>query len=98
MAEEVSKAERVVFVDAAEAGEPGTIAEKRIEPISVTTESHRFSPGAVLRLSQTLYGESPRAYLLTVAGETFETGDQLSKSIHDLIPEIVKRVKALVAN
>ncbi len=96
MAEEVSKAERVVFVDAAETGEPGSISEKVVEAVSGRIYSHELSPAGIMRLAQELYGKSPRAHLLTVAGESFETGDQLSTRAADAIPRLIKRIKTLL--
>ncbi len=96
MSEEVSKAERVVFVDAAETGEPGTISEKIVEAESGRIQSHQLSPAGILTLAQELYGKSPEAHLLTVAGESFETGDQLSARVADAIPRLMKRIKTLL--
>ena len=96
MAEEISRVERVVFVDAAESGESGTIAEKFIEPASATLDTHELSPAAVLRLAKELYGKVPQAHLLTIAGESFETGDQISASVRSAITEVSERVKALL--
>jgi len=96
MAEEVSRAERVVFVDATETGSAGDISEKLVEASSTRTDTHELSPAAILTLAQELYGKCPPAHLLTIAGETFETGEQLSASVTESIPRVIERIKALL--
>lgn len=82
LAEDVSRADSVLFLDAREGGEPG---EVRIEDLSPAAEgpglSHAFSPRALLLCAERLYGRAPRAALLTVAGERFGHGEGLSPRV-----------------
>jgi len=86
LAETASRADRVLFVDAAVQGEPGSLKFTEITPGSAGRHSHELSPAGVLKLAQDIYGCSPRAYLLTIAGESFSTGDSLSASVTAAVP------------
>lgn len=87
LAEIASRAQRVLFVDAALQGEPGTLKFSQITPGSLSRHSHELSPAGVLKLAQDLYGRSPRACLLTIAGESFSTGDSLSPTVAAALPK-----------
>jgi hydrogenase maturation protease len=82
ISEMASRAERVLFIDAASTGEPGSLKCKQIVPgVTSSHPSHELSPAGVLKLAQELYACCPPAYLLTIAGECFSTGDSLSASV-----------------
>ena len=98
IAEEASRAELAIFIDARQEGPPGEmncelVSGQRIRP---PTYSHELSPGSILGLSDELYGRSPRAYLLTVSGRCFEDGESLSEAVGATLPRIVAQVKALI--
>ncbi|HEX8818194.1 MAG TPA: hydrogenase maturation protease [Terriglobales bacterium] len=96
-AEVVSRAELVIFVDASCEGHAGTVSCTRIEPgAPAGGSSHEFSPAAVLRLAEELYGRAPAAYLLTVAGESFEVGEGLSAVVVRGIPLLMERIRELI--
>lgn len=82
LAEDVSRAGAVLFLDARERGEPGTI---RIEELAPDDEgpllTHALSPRALLLCAKELYGHAPRARLLTIAGERFGHGEGLSPRV-----------------
>ncbi len=100
MAESVSRAECVIFVDASAAAPPGCvslvpIAADKDCPASLT---HQLNPAAILALSNALYGKSPtRAVLLTVGGERFELSEGLSPAVSQAVPEAVERIEGLLA-
>lgn len=72
VAETVSRAEAVVFVDA-EVGGPAKSRIRRLEPGSSSRVlAHAADPGTILALSRDAFGRAPRAWLLTVPA--FETG------------------------
>ncbi|MGA9529451.1 MAG: hydrogenase maturation protease [Terriglobales bacterium] len=92
-----SPAEKVLFVDAAHQGVPGEIKCRRIVPATSSGEySHELSPAALLTLAQTLYGRCPPAWLLTITGESFATGDSLSPVVSAAIPALLERVKRFI--
>ena len=94
ISEMASHAERVLFIDATASGEPGTLEFKQITPGCLSRHSHELSPAGVLKLAQDLYGRSPTAFLLTIAGESFGTGDSLSAKVAAALP----RAKTEVAH
>jgi hydrogenase maturation protease len=97
MAEIASRAERVLFVDAAPQGQPGTVHCQLVAPSpALNNFTHELSPASVLNLAQDLYGRCPSAHLFTVAGETFGTGDTMSPAVVAVVPALVAHLISLV--
>ena len=92
--EAVSRAERVLFIDATSCGEPGTLELKQIAPGCSSRRTHDLRPPELLQLAQDLYGHYPSAWQLTIAGESFNAGDRLSAKVAAALPS----AKAHVAN
>lgn len=100
LAEPISQAEIVIFVDAAVGAPPGSIACRRLQPDPSTslTSTHITSPDSLLLLAEALYGKSPaRAYCITIAGDSFELGETLSDPVRGAIPRSGERIKALLS-
>ena len=102
VAETVSKFPRVIFVDAASApaGHAGEIRVEKLRNIeakeSTTQFFHAVSPLAVIRLAESLYRVKPRAFSVTVTGESFDHGEVLSPAVASAVPRLVARIDALV--
>jgi len=97
MAEDVSRAERVLFIDAATEGKPGTVRCERVSPaVAGRADTHQLSPAVILRMEQELYGRCPSAFLLTVTGECFETGDKMSDAVSSALPALLAEVRHFV--
>jgi hydrogenase maturation protease len=97
MAEKVSWADAVIFLDAAEDGQTGEVSCNRlVEPFGEVRFSHQLSPVAILALAKQLYGASPRAYSVTLTGQCFDHGDTLSSVVETALPCFVAKVDALV--
>ena len=98
LAEPISKAATVLFIDCAKDQAPG---EFRCEEIHWQRESvsftHDLSPKALLDLASQLFGSSPRAFLLTICGECFATGEALSPCVSRQIPKLKARIHELIA-
>jgi len=96
LAEAVSQAAVVIFVDAARGGTPGEIVS---EPVSAQRQSsiftHEFSPATILSLAQELYGKSPPGYVVAICGECFEHGEVLSPSVKSNLDAAVAVVREL---
>ena len=100
LAEPISAAEIVIFVDASAGVKPGTIACKSLRPEthSSTGITHHTSPESLLWLAEELYGKHPpRAYLVTVGGASFDLSEQLSDPARQAIPRALERIKALLS-
>jgi len=97
MSEMASRAELVLFLDAAQSGEPGTLQCSEIGPAAPPgRHSHDLSPAGVLKLAQELYGRCPRSYLLTIAAESFADGDTLSASVAAAVPALKTRIRSFI--
>jgi len=98
LAEPISRAETVLFIDSARQGKPGEFRcdQVRSQPGPVPF-THHLSPSGLLDLSSELYGCCPRAYLLTICGESFEVGESLSATVSARLPELKTRVRELIA-
>jgi hydrogenase maturation protease len=100
MAEIVSSAESVVFVDASAAEPAGSVSLAPIAAVEDRSASmtHRLSPTAILAMSNALYGKGPlRAFLLTVGGKSFDLSQELSPAVSQAVPDAVERIEALFA-
>lgn len=90
--EPISRADRVVFIDAGCDGEPGTISERVVEPaVSGTPFTHHVSPEVLLAGARDLYGRCPPAVLLTVTGADFELGNPLSAPVRKALKILLQR-------
>jgi hydrogenase maturation protease len=99
IAEEASRADLAIFIDA-RTGEPAgeILCEEITNQTGVgSTYSHELSASTIVQLASELYGRSPRAYLLTVSGECFEDGETLSPAVQAALPKLIARVKTLIS-
>ncbi len=89
--EQVSRAKRVLFIDASTVDEP--IAVKRITEHSASL-GHVFGPAALLNLAKGIHGSAPEGWLLPVSGYDFDFGEELSPKAAAVVPT----AKAVVLN
>jgi hydrogenase maturation protease len=100
LAESISRADLVIFVDASTSIPAGKM---RLEQVYAPagrpgTTTHSLSPVELLVLARELYQRAPaRAYLLTVGGESFEHGHQLSDVVRQAIPAACNEIRALLS-
>jgi hydrogenase maturation protease len=99
LAEPVSGAAVVIFIDAAEHGVAGRLACRRVtpEPSLPGALSHHLTPRRLLACAQAFYGTCPEAFLLSVTGAFFGYGERLSPPVEAAVPPVVEAVQALVA-
>jgi len=97
LAEAVSRCEAVIFVDAAGDGSPGDIRSTQIAlPQSSPRFSHQLSPDAIVTLAHQLFGATPHAFSVTLAGACFDHGEALSPAAASALPALVARIAALI--
>jgi hydrogenase maturation protease len=78
LAEPISRAAAVVFVDAAASG-PRQVRMRRVRPTAaIPFLAHGSSPALLLGLARALFGRQPPAWLLTIPGEDFGLGEGFS--------------------
>jgi len=98
LAEPISRAERVVFLDASAAETPCEITCDWIQPDSATGAfSHNVTPASLLVAAQALYGRAPTAILVSVSGASFDYGCIFSPPVCDVLPQIVTYVGAIIS-
>ncbi len=76
LVEDLQRAERVVFIDAAADGTPGEVCTRRLEPdpSAPSTMAHFHGPRELLAWCEGLYGSAPQAWLVTVSGAAWDYG------------------------
>jgi len=94
LAEPVSRAGRVVFIDAACDDDPGTITCRPIAPEvpGPAAFTHLAGPAALLAAARRWYGRSPEAVLCSVGGKDFGLAEQLSPAVSAALPALIDQV------
>lgn len=94
LAETISHAELVLLIDAGRQGRPG---ELRCTPVSSHRSeapfTHQLTPEILLSLCWELYGIRPQAFEISVCGECFDLGEELSSSVAKILPVLVDFVR-----
>jgi hydrogenase maturation protease len=96
LAETLAGHRGVVFVDARAGGTPGAVRSEAVGPAGAATPlSHTLSPAAVLLYAERLYGHAPAAAIVTIAGASFEYGQDISPEARGAIPGAVQSIQDL---
>ncbi len=95
LAEPISRAECVIFMDATIEGTPGRLVYAPLKPAELAPGSftHNVNPATLLALAQALYEHCPEARVLAVTGASFGYTEQLSPVVAAVVPEALARVK-----
>jgi hydrogenase maturation protease len=95
LAEPVSKADTVIFVDASYDGSPGTWKCEEIEPALAATDplGHHFTIPGLLAYARAIFSGNPKAYVVSVSAESFECREALSPSVEVALPQIVRYIR-----
>jgi len=106
VADTVRQRELVLFLDAAWVEDVENSRQSEIRVREVSSEeierhrqgqfSHVYSPGRVLDFARELYGATPKAYVITVAGENFGHGNCLSAPVAAALPELLVTIERLI--
>lgn len=97
IAEAVSSARGVVFVDARAGDAPGSVAVTPLGRRDAVAGrwTHWVGPEQILELAHRLYGRAPPAALVTVGAGRLGHGEGLSEAVEQALPEACDRVLAL---
>jgi hydrogenase maturation protease len=88
--EPVSRARRVLFLDAALGPVPGAISHRPVTPApSGRPFTHFATCESLLAGTQALYGTAPPANLFTITGAQFEAGSALSEPARKALEVLV---------
>ena len=95
LADTISRAGYVIFVDAHGGLPPGQIA---IEPVQArdTALLHQLDPGTLLSLARELYGRAPEAVIVGIGGESYDLGEGLSPGAKRAARESLRALRDLV--
>jgi hydrogenase maturation protease len=91
LAEPISEADLVIFIDASYDGEPGSWRCEAIAPDAVSSNAlaHHFTPVSLLGYANAIFQARPRSLLFSAAAESFECGEKLTSKVAEAVPEIV---------
>lgn len=91
------RARSVVFVDASTGVDaPGHVTCTVLQPAGRPGLGHVITPADLLGLTRLAYGTAPTAWLITVAGERFEFGTQLSPAVLAAVPTVITLVETIL--
>ena len=96
LAEPISRARLVVFVDAAVGDPPGQVRCFPLAPAPGHPGSHETTPAGLLALAVELFGRCPPAYMVTITSGSFDVGETLSEVVEAVVPVAVAAVHVLV--
>lgn len=103
IAETLRNRQLVLFVDAACAEENNRAGEIRVRDLSRELHqreegqfSHVYSPTKIVELARELYGATANAFVITVTGQNFAHGDNLSMPVADALPELIETIRRMV--
>ncbi len=87
-----------VFVDAALPHAPSAVC---IEPLRANLRlaavSHHMEPATLLALAATLYGHAPQTFLVSIRGQDFDFGEELSPATQASVPAAVDHVLRIIS-
>jgi hydrogenase maturation protease len=94
LAEPVSHAKLVIFIDADAQLSGGAFARRDVESVIQRGKAigHHQTPEGILRLADNLYGHSPRAVLYSIGGTDFSFGCALSPSVQVALRKVVHEI------
>lgn len=93
LAEAVSRADTVLFLDSTDEGSPGELRCQEIKAAENPSFTHHLSAQGVLGIAAELYGAFPHAWLLTICGKSFGPGETLSAEVARRLPDLKARVR-----
>jgi len=100
MAEWISEAGLVIFVDASAELKPGEVRSQEVKARAISPEAftHSMTPAGLLALARQLYGNAPdTAYLVTIGGDSFALSEELSEVARHAVPVALDQVKAILS-
>ena len=98
LAETISQASWLLFLDAREGGIAGTIHEERLAPEAnlPASFSHHLNATQLLACAQAMFGRAPEAWLLSVTAKSFEFAEGLTVEVENAVPEFIERIRRRV--
>jgi hydrogenase maturation protease len=99
LAEPISRAQMVIFIDAARDAAPGEIRERPVNPVRGSESlGHQVSPEGLLARARDLFVRCPNAYAFAVGGERWGFSESLSPKVSAAVPMVIGRILDLIAS
>jgi hydrogenase maturation protease len=100
LSELISEFGLVVFIDSSHLGRPGSWTCEVVEPdaTSLPALGHHLTPMGLLAYTQALFNTSPRALLVSVAGESFDFRRELTPTVANVLPVVEQFVRETCFN
>jgi hydrogenase maturation protease len=97
LADELGGKDVAIFINAARSGEPGDLTCAPVVAESENIYSHQLSPAGLLALAYELDGIAPKAFSISICGQCFDRGENLSERVESVLPTLIALVEQLVA-
>ena len=99
LSELISGVELVVFIDASLVGQPGSWKCQTVDANekSSHTLGHHLTPMSLLAYAQAIFKASPRALLVSVAGDSFDCRQELTPSVAAALPAVEQFVREQIS-
>jgi hydrogenase maturation protease len=101
LAEEISNAASVLFLDCSIESPPGVVRLDAVQPAepSPGLATHHLGAQELLALAQELYGSIPRnSMMLTIGAGSTELGESFSDRVSAALPEACELLKSTISN
>src|SRR5580698_607270 len=91
IAQSVSLAECVIFIDACVGSPPGEIRVNRLMADSASDScfTQRLDPQGLMQYCRELYGTSPEAWTISMTGADYDYSESLSAAVESRLPVLV---------
>ncbi len=99
LAEDVARAQSLLFIDCSLDSEPGSLHLTPVEPVSGSPEhnTHHLGAAELLALGRELYSSLPRESLqLTIGAGSVEFGEKFSDAVTAALPKACKLIEETV--
>jgi hydrogenase maturation protease len=99
LAEPISRASLIIFIDATHKGQPGSWRCERLELNTTLGNSlaHHFTPRSLLAYAQAIFEVSPAALVVSVAGESYAYSEQLTPRVGSALAQVIEHVREQIA-
>jgi hydrogenase maturation protease len=96
LAEDIARAQSVLFIDCSIDRAPGSVNLTPVEPVAATQglATHHQGAPQLLALAHELYGSVPaNAQLLTIGAGSIELSEEFSDAVLDALPEACRLIE-----
>jgi hydrogenase maturation protease len=103
LAEPISRAQAVIFVDVSAEERIGEVNCRELIPSAELPQltpgayTHHVNAAVLLENARILYGSCAKAYLYTIGGENFKLGDSFSKAVESTLPSLLEQLKVRIS-